>query len=432
MKRAPFALAIAFMFSIAAHAQIMPQATGPGIPGGVRVGGILSYDLRFAQNASFGGGLGDWETATASGDLRYSNGSHRRPFSLGYSAGYTIPESGPDYGTGIFQVVTLSQGFTKEKWNFGFNDSMSFLPEAPTTGFEGVADSSSGSGSSAPAPPPDQTILTTSGEVIDNNAGAQATYKFNKKMSLNAGVNFSEFRSIGAVGFNSDGMSIHAGFNDRISARNSTGASYSFSHFSFPGTGVYFDSNGISGTISHTFNKRLSVSGSVGPSFIVTNANENVNPGGAVTASSTGTTTSKAAYNAAASVSYTARKTGYHVSYDHGTSDGAGFLLGAQFDTVDAGASRRVGQKGNAGLSFGYRRTSDLLATGGQSYSGIFGGAQYSRKLTESVSAFVGYTVTTQTTQNVSNPASSNILSGLFQSISAGIGFSPKPKSFGR
>jgi len=100
-------LAFLFTVSAAVAAQVVPEATsGRGLP----IRGTLHYDLRYSQSADFGSALGTSQTASVSGDVDYSNGKARLPFSLNYGGGYGWTLTGPSYATGFFQHVALSQG----------------------------------------------------------------------------------------------------------------------------------------------------------------------------------------------------------------------------------------------------------------------------------------------------------------------------------
>src|SRR5271169_296727 len=135
MKTVCKLLGIFFIACAAAHAQVVPAATGPGGPA---VSGNLHYALRYSQSAESGSSLGDWQTSSSSVSLDYANDNPRRPFSLNYGGGYTWTLTGPTYSTGLFQHLLLSQGIVWSKWNVMVSDDVSYRPQAPTTGFSGI------------------------------------------------------------------------------------------------------------------------------------------------------------------------------------------------------------------------------------------------------------------------------------------------------
>src|ERR1039458_4209331 len=136
MKSSYTLLAILFTVSAATRAQVVPAATGPtGLP----VSGTLHYDLRYSQTAQFYGGTGgDVQRSVVSGEVAYANAKAGRPFALAYSGGDMWTISGVSAAGGVFQHLLASQGFLRRTWAFNLSDNVSYMPQAPTTGFSGI------------------------------------------------------------------------------------------------------------------------------------------------------------------------------------------------------------------------------------------------------------------------------------------------------
>src|ERR1019366_4540146 len=124
-------------------------------------------------------------TVTACGSLNYSNSDVRRPFVLDYGGGYTWTISGPGYETGLYQHMYVSQGIDWRKWKLRLSDDISYLPQAPTTGFSGLP----GTGEPIGLPNPN-------GDGLNMNAWvgfAKLNWRLNGRNSILADYMFSEF-----------------------------------------------------------------------------------------------------------------------------------------------------------------------------------------------------------------------------------------------
>jgi len=138
-------------------------------------------------------------------------------------------------------------------------------------------------------------------------------------------------------------------------------------------------------------------------------------------------------------------------------------MLGAKEDSLNGNYSREFGKKLTVGLTASYMRSSSLAAAQfvavcpigstncicpiGDSVcllslnfmpvtDSIFGGVQATRRLGKNFNLFANYTAIDQSSsltssvQNTSLNSNTNILNGMEQMISFGIGYSPKEKRF--
>ena len=212
-----------------AHAQVVPEATGPGrLP----VSGNLQYALRYSQTAEFGSLVGDWQTATPSASLDYSTGNERHPFSVSYAGGYVFDLAGPAYGVGFFQHLSVSQGLTGRRWSLqGSDDRELHMPQTPTTGFAGVPGTGGpigGAGSSS------QSILTVNTHSVTNMAMGEYANHLDFASTLNIGGYSELLRFPDGNGLDLDGLQAHAGLTRRLDARNSISGQYVFARYSYP------------------------------------------------------------------------------------------------------------------------------------------------------------------------------------------------------
>jgi hypothetical protein len=134
-----------------------------------------------------------------------------------------------------------------------------------------------------------------------------------------------------------------------------------------------------------------------------------------------------------------------NLSYMRGANGGSGVQPGAISDALAASVGRSYGPDWVASLAANYTRTSGLLAPsalvgspdlnallpyGGGSGNTVFGGAQVSRRLGESLSAFASYNLQHQSID--SSLASQNAFSGFTQTFGIGLTFTPRSTRLGQ
>jgi hypothetical protein len=418
MKMAFKLMMFLFTACAATDAQVVPEATGPtGLP----VSGDLHYDLHYSQTAEFGGSLGNWQTANASGDAGYANGNTRLPFRMNYTGGYTWTITGPSYLTGLFQHLFLSQGFVWHKWSVMASDDVSYTPQAPTTGFSGVPGTGEPIGTPNPTPASDQSILTVNTHVIDNNANGELQRQLTSATTLSVGATSILLRYPNGNGTDTDSLMANAGLTRRLNARNSLLGQYTYSQYSYPGYGFSIRTNTGLFSYSRTWSRRLSTTVGAGPEWIDESDIAGLPPALASTAGTTASPGNSTRISGNAEAKYQMRFGSASVSYNHATSGGAGYLAGAEVDSVDGNFTRDFGRNLTIGITGAYRRTDGLVAD--EVISGKYGGAQATRRLGRYLTLFANYTATDQST----NPAlATNTLSQLLQVIGFGIGYSPR------
>jgi hypothetical protein len=399
---------LALLFAVAAApAQTSPEATAGTAE--------LQYSARYSQSAAFyGGSLGDSQEAILSGNLDYANGFKRRPLTLTFGGGYTWNISGTSYGDGPFENLSISQGIVGRKWSIQFGDDVSYLKESPITGFSGEPGTGEPISGSNPTPPTDQTIFTLNTRTVSNSANAEYQHTLSYATSFSFGGSSQLLRYPDGNGLDSDAQSANAGLTRRLNARNSLSAQYSFTDFSYPGS---TSTQSVSGLTANTvligfqrqWNRRINTSASVGPEWVGS-------PNSALVPSST-------RVSGNATLTDQLRFGSVNLNYSHAASAGGGFLPGAEVDTFSGGFGKEFERKLTINLTGGYNRTSGLGTQG--EIDSTFGAGMATMQLSRHFSAFANYTATDQST---SSALPSNALSGLWQMISFGIGYTPREK----
>jgi len=407
MKTTLALLAFLFTVAIAAYAQTSPEATAGTA--------VLNYSARYSQSAQFyGGTLGNSQNAVLSGNVDYANGFQRRPFTLTFGGGYSWNIAGMSYGNGLFENLSISQGIVGRKWNFQISDDISYLKEAPVTGFSGVPGTGEPISGSNPPPQSSQTILTLNTRSVNNAVNAEYEHNLNFATTFSVGGTSELLRYPDGNGLDTDSQSANAGFTRRLNARNSLSGQYTFGYFGYPGNNPTQPISGLKTSTAlvgfqREWNRRITTNVSVGPEWI-NSSNSAVLPSSTTVAA-----------NASANGHF--RFGSASLSYSRATSGGGGLLVGGEVDTVSAGFAREFVRKLSVNLTGGYMRTSGLANQG--EYDGKFGAAMATLRLSRYFTAFASYTGTDQSTPS---SVSGNALNGLWQVASFGIGYSPREK----
>jgi len=396
-------------FCATAGAQAVPAANVYSLP----VSGDLHYVVNYSQMAEFAGSLGDWQMSTLSGSATYANGKERFPFSMEYGGGYRWIIAGPSYGAGLFQHLFLSQGIVGRKWKVLASDKISYLPEAPTTGFTGIPGIGEPIGAPSPEPPSGQSILTVNTHVVENNTLGELERNVSRATTFSTGASYYFFRYPDGNGINTNTTSANAGLTWRLNSRNSLMGNYLFSQFSFPD--YHFSMTTNSGTLGfqRAWNRKVNTNISAGPQWL--------------SSSQSATAPSSLGVVMNAAVNYQFRLDSASLVYFHGIMGGAGYLLGAKLDRATVNFSREFGRKLTVGADASYMRTAALGNGGLLGHYGVtnakFAGVQATRHLGRYFNVFANYTAITQSS---SSALPSNVLNDLMQTVSFGIGYSPQ------
>lgn len=395
--------------------QVVPTATGPSGP---PLGGHLQVTLRYAESVDTGTELGNWQTISPSGELSYTNGKERLPFLLTYTGGYTFTLTGPNYSTGQFQRMLISQGFTGRKWNVLASDNVSYLPQAPTLGFSGVPGTGESIGGSGSAPSTTQSVLTLNTHVVDNNAVVQVGYNESHALTFQFGGISNILRYPNNDGINTDSAAGNAGATWHLNGRNSVSGIYTYTEFGYPDYGDNFSTD--TGTIGfqHQWTRHFSTQIAAGPEWISSIS--------APVQSSTGPTTtnvttpSSLTVAASASASYQLRDSSMSVFYTRTTNGGGGYLFGGEVDSVTGFLSKNFHKTLDIGLNVGYMRTSEFVSSA--VIDATYGGAEGTWRLGRHVDLFATYSALSQAS-GAALPT--NTISGILQVVTFGVGYSP-------
>ncbi len=381
------------------------------------VGGSLQYSLTAGESILFGyngePGTGANPITSFSGNLAYLSKSENHPFSAVYSGGYLIGTSNePSYP---FQNLALSQVLRTRSWNFVLADSVSYLPQTPTTGLSGIP----GIGDIGVAPIQNTStaglgILTDYSTRISNNVSGTASRNLTGSTSLQGTGGYTIQRFLGnSVGLSSDQITGGGGIEHRIDARSSFGVNYNYAASTFTNAQYSFSTQTLLFQYSRQLTRRLSMNVSAGPQRVASGNNTLSGPSNNVAGG--------------AGLSYNGQKTIYSLSYSRGINNGDGVVVGSRSDSLSLGANRQLNRVWNLSAVVGYNHSTSLpsLILPSFSNNGIVFSGQASRALTHTLSVFASYTIQRQSVQGLA--AVNNAFNGLSQVLGFGITYAPKP-----
>lgn len=400
---------IVFVFSClgsCAFAQVSPAATSSTL---VSAASGLQYAFRYAESAILSSSYTTMQTSTVSGSVGYANRNQKLPFTMNYAGGYNWTLSGPDYMSGQFHRMELTQDFIYRRWKLNAGDSVSYLPQAPLTGFSGIPGIGEIIGLPNPNPSQTQTILTLKTHVVDNEARLSLEHTLNYATSVIVGGTSSELDFPDDNGINTRSWAANGALARRLSARTTILGRYRFSQFDFSGTDVSMHTTDALFGFDRRVTRKLSVSASGGPEWIDSTV------ASAIPAQNT--------YALNGSATYSQRVDSFGASYAHGTNGGAGYLFGGIYDSASGNYLRMLNRNFTLGLTGGYYRTVGLNRNG-VTTSG-YGATQVTWQLSRNLIVFGNYTGTSQSTTSV---LSGNVFTGTFHNISFGFGLSPRER----
>ena len=418
------------------QAQAIPTGTaaeprynpGPTLPS---IDGNIQYAISLGETAQSGyfGSQGWTYTTNLSGDVEYIGRSTVRPFSMLYAGGVLL-STYTNAQTQFYQSLTISQGFVGHGWAVGFSDSVSYLPQSPTTGLAGIP----GVGDLGFQPTPDptapaQSVLTNYGKRLTNTASGNIERELNARTSISGTGSYGILRFLGdnvpssnlaTTALDSTQITGNVSLNRRLSVRSNASVSAYYSTFSYGNNTTSFNSKGINVTFNRQMTKALSLSLSAGPqinsAYTAVTSFGNIRVPGSLNASVN------------AGLSYTRKFTSASLGYSRGINAGSGVQPGARSDSVSGSLQHTIGRDWSLGFTGAFTQTTGLALTG--TTNSVFGGTQLSRRFLKSFSAYVGYTGIHQSIP--AQLAGQSAFSGFSQAVSAGITFSPRAARLGQ
>lgn len=410
-------LFLAFWGASKLNAQDIPagptRSLGFSLPS---VGGSLHYSLSVSEAETFGysGESSTTSSANIAGNVGYLSQSTSSPFSLVYSGGYQRYTGGNASST--FQSLSMSQVLTAGRWSGIAADSVSYLPEAAVTGLSGIPGLGDLGAIFGPNLPGFSGLQSTYSPQVSNTVSASVSRAFTPRVSISGTGSMGIQRFVSDVtGVENNTYAGSLAVSRRLSSVSQISASYFFNRFSYVGLSERVDSQGLAFQYSRTVSPRLSYDFSIGPQF-----------------SSIEGEPSQLNYTVGADVSYNARLARLSASYSRATSSGSGVTSAIFSNTLSGAASHPLTRSTQVSVSAGYSQSSSLPTTFQLPYSftSVYGSAQVAQSFSRVLSGFASYTVQHQLQET--NAFARNGLTGVQQTLSFGLTYSPQTLRLGR
>ncbi len=389
-----------------------------------KVEGTLTYALSGSEAimTGYGGSTGGAAyMSSVNGDLAYLSSSVSKPFSLVYSGGYLyFDEAGYPSNT-TFQNVAASQVVTTKNWTFMADDGFSYMPDTPTTGLSGIP----GLGDIGVAPvqtgiEPAQPILTGYATQLGNGLTGEITRTITGNLSMSGTGSWQILHFTGPNNIDSTEEMGSVGPTYRINANSSVNATvnYGYTTDSFQGFVLPFTTESIIVEYQKQITPLLSINVSGGPQ------------------KSYGTGLTEALFPpqifmvGSAGLVYQRKLTSASIYFSRATNAGSGIVYGALTDTVAGVLSRQFNEVWQGALTGSWAKSTALAQVPGYdlNYDATYGGAQISRSIGRSWSAYFSYTAEDQNA--IGSGADISAFNGLEQVYAVGVTFSPPAHHF--
>jgi hypothetical protein len=412
----------------AVPASSMSPNVGPGLPS---IDGVFHYALSGSELFQTGNGSGLGYSTALSGDASYNSRSVVRPFSMTYAGGLLLGNQ-YSHGATTYQNLALSQGLVAGAWIFGISDSVSYLPQSPTLGLSGIP----GVGDlgsqpiQGPSSGPAGGVLTNNSTNVSNSLSGDVERRLTPLTSISGMGSWSILRFPDGNGLESTQIAAQGALNHRLDARDTISGSGTYSTFSY-GSGIDLSIQTRGGNLAfqRVLSRKLSLSASAGPMWI-SSSNSTLVPSRLTVATDL-------------SLLYSRKVTTASLSYTRGVNGGSGVQPGALSDSVGVMVGRTYGRDWVASLTGSYTHSGGLVQNAGLSglpaaaflYAGgttnlAYGGAQVTRRLSDSLSAYASYNLQHQSID--STLLLQNAYSGFNQTFGIGITFSPRSTRLGQ
>ena len=414
----------------AAPAGTVSPGTGPGFPA---IDGTFHYSLSGSELMETGyNGAAPGFSTVFSGAAAYSSTSEVRPFNMVYSGGLLL---GNQYGNSVttFQNFSVSQALIRGPWTFGIGDSVSYLPQSPTTGISGIPGVGDlGLTLPGPSTGPAGGVLTNDATNVSNSLSGNLARRITPLTSVSGMASWSILRFPSGNGLDNTQVSADVALNHQLDARDTVSGNVAYSTFSYgSGIGLTIETRGINGVYSRVLSRSLSMSASVGPMWI--------------SSSDSALVPSNLTVATDINLTYVRKIATASLSYSRGVNGGAGVQPGALSDSVAASIGRGWGRDWMASITADYIHSAGLLQNpalvnvpasefpflyGSGTSNTAYGGAQVTRRLSDSLSVYGSYNLQHQSVSGLL--AAQNAYSGLTQTIGIGISFSPRSRRLGQ
>jgi hypothetical protein len=316
------------------------------------------------QNAGEVGGGSAWTAgAVVSGRVDVHRISGISDLRLTYTGGGVFSgDSG--VGNGIVQTLGFGDKFTFHRATLSIFDQFNYLPGS-SFGFGGLGglggSLGSGTGSSGLGSVfgPDETILTGTGQTLENSFVTEFDALLTARTSLTFVGGYGVLHNFESGLFNSTNPNGRFGYNYMVTRKDTIALLYTYSGYSYGNSDQSFTTHTAQFSYGRLVTGRLAFQIAAGPQYIISTFPITISSG--VTGPLTTTSQTQLNWSLNTSLTWTAKRDSFGVAYYRGANNGSGVLSGAIGDTVSASFTRQSSRTFTSGIAGGWARNQGVL-----------------------------------------------------------------------
>lgn len=337
-----------------------------------------------------------WGTFYGGADLHWA--SRRSDLSVNYLGGGVLSQ----YSSSDAPIQRLALG-EKLSWRhatISLFDQFSYVPEAVSEFYfpSGTDLPANTETSLQPVFLPNQSIFTTAGQELTNSFVGELDVTPTPRSSLTFLESYSAVRFFNAGLLEPNDTILQAGFNHQLTRNNTIALLYRFAAFRFSNLYQPMDAHAVQVGLGRQVIGRWAFQLSTGPELALMRMA--TSQASSIEALTTITVFRHVYWTANSSMTYEIHRSVLKLGYDHGVTDGAGFLTGAITDQGYGSLEGQLSRTLTGALIAGYARNQGLTATTQQPtnliYRDWFAGVTISHALSRRASIFLSYQVQRQ------------------------------------
>lgn len=405
---------------------------------------ILSTATSNALSANGGNG---WTSSTAIvGGIDMHRISGNSDLTLLYTGGGSFSNDGSTSNS-VYSDLRFGDRLSWRRETLIVYDEMDYLPQAGgsggvgysgLTGLNTTGNQVGGLGGLQNGFYPGQSILTVSGQSLQNTAAVELDTALDRRSSITM---------VGTYGllhyFDNDlldffNVNAQIGYNYSLSRKNTIAVLYDFGAFRYSNSSQSINSHSIEVSYARRVTGRLTFQIAAGPQITFSNVPITSLTSSTTTPTATGQTT-QISWTMNSTLEYQLKRaTLVDVTYSHGVTGGSGVLPGASTDLVTGIASRQLSRRLNGALTVGFSRNTGPLETTtapptfvNQTYDYWYAGASLSRPLNRSMNVSLNYQMQYQNSNSAFCIATTQcVTSVLVNSIGVEFSWQKRPTLF--
>jgi hypothetical protein len=384
------------------------------------------------SNAGEIGGGSAWTGGAAvSGRIDIHRVSGISDLKLTYTGGGVFSgDSG--VGNGIVQTLGFGDKFTFHRATLSIFDQLNYLPGS-SFGYGGlgglVPGGSTGLGSVFG---PDQTILTGTGQTLENSFVTEFNLLLSARASLTLDGGVTSLHNFSSGLLNSTNPNGRIGYNYLVTRKDTVAVLYTYSGYTYSNSDQSFTTHTAQLSYGRVVTGKVAFQIAAGPQYIISNFPITV--GGTTTGPVVSTTTTQINWSLNTALTYTAKRNSFGVAYYRGANNGSGVLAGSIGDTVSASFTRMSSRTFTSGIAGGYSRNQGVLEGATilttQSFDNYYASASLSHPMGRTLGLTLSYSMQYQIPHTgicTTPPCGVNTITNL---VAFGVGWHDRPLLF--